>query len=333
MPLNYASAPQSKVFNAALPSRIFALVLAVAAAPLLWWGGELISLGGSPYYVLAGIGFGISATLLLFRRAAGAWLYAAILALTIAWAFWEAGPRFWPLVPRLGGLLALGLVLSIPSVWKPLQGWPRGRLKVREGCGLVTIGLVVPVFAGLALHSLYGIEAKQPIYQNGTTKSPSPTLADVELSGDWKHYGNDLGGSRFSALSQINTGNVKNLEVAWTFRIGPDAKGNLPMMEVNPLKIGDSVYVCTAYGDVVSLDAETGEQNWRYRSGKDMSWVANGQCRGLGYFKTNGLQACNERLYINVLDVPILARTALSICWTPWANGRATTISRLPALR
>ena len=36
----------------------------------------------------------------------------------------------------------------------------------------------------------------------------------------WEFYGNDAGGSKFSALDQINRATVKNLEVAWTYQTG-----------------------------------------------------------------------------------------------------------------
>ena len=37
---------------------------------------------------------------------------------------------------------------------------------------------------------------------------------------DWLQYGGDEGGSRYSKLNQINTLNVKDLEVAWTYKTG-----------------------------------------------------------------------------------------------------------------
>ena len=37
---------------------------------------------------------------------------------------------------------------------------------------------------------------------------------------DWPAYGNDSGGSRYSAAAQINRTNVGELKVAWTYRTG-----------------------------------------------------------------------------------------------------------------
>ena len=37
---------------------------------------------------------------------------------------------------------------------------------------------------------------------------------------EWPHYGNNPGGERWSALDQINRGNVGNLEIAWVYQAG-----------------------------------------------------------------------------------------------------------------
>ena len=37
---------------------------------------------------------------------------------------------------------------------------------------------------------------------------------------DWPQYAGDEGGSRYSHLDQINRENIKNLEVAWTYKTG-----------------------------------------------------------------------------------------------------------------
>ena len=37
---------------------------------------------------------------------------------------------------------------------------------------------------------------------------------------EWKHWGGDEGGTRFSRLKQINRSNVSKLKVAWTYHTG-----------------------------------------------------------------------------------------------------------------
>ncbi|WP_431209854.1 hypothetical protein ACQ86N_27565 [Puia sp. P3] len=42
-------------------------------------------------------------------------------------------------------------------------------------------------------------------------------------SGDWPNYGGNKENNRYSSLTQINVGNVKDLKVAWTYNSGSGA--------------------------------------------------------------------------------------------------------------
>src|SRR6478735_8372820 len=53
----------------------------------------------------------------------------------------------------------------------------------------------------------------------------------------WDQYAGGADSSQYSSLDQVNTGNVKDLQVAWTFETGP---GQAP--HFNPIKIGDTLY-------------------------------------------------------------------------------------------
>ncbi|MFL5510799.1 MAG: hypothetical protein ACJ79J_14525, partial [Gemmatimonadaceae bacterium] len=48
------------------------------------------------------------------------------------------------------------------------------------------------------------------------TKTAPTSIATT----DWKTTGGDAGNSRYSALDQINRGNVASLRVAWTYHTG-----------------------------------------------------------------------------------------------------------------
>src|SRR5271169_3271364 len=53
----------------------------------------------------------------------------------------------------------------------------------------------------------------------GQTKAP----AKKDTGADWPTYNRDLGGSRYSPLTQITTRNVANLKQAWTYKLTSDA--------------------------------------------------------------------------------------------------------------
>jgi PQQ-dependent dehydrogenase (methanol/ethanol family) len=58
----------------------------------------------------------------------------------------------------------------------------------------------------------------------------------------WVMPTGDYAGQRYSALDQINTGNVKNLHVAWTM-----STGSLRGHEGQPLVIGDMMYIVSSF--------------------------------------------------------------------------------------
>lgn len=93
---------------------------------------------------------------------------------------------------------------------------------------------------------------------------------------DWPEY---LGGperSHYSALTQIDTGNVSRLRVAWEFHTGDSGE-----MQCNPIAVNGLLYGLTAANGVFALDAATGRELWRaYPPGQK----ANRVIRGLVYW-------------------------------------------------
>jgi quinoprotein glucose dehydrogenase len=83
---------------------------------------------------------------------------------------------------------------------------------------------------------------------------------------DWPYVGRDPGGTRHSALAQINRGNVGRLKIAWTFDAKDWSDGkDLPSrssFEATPLAIDGVLYVPSPMGRLFALNGETGEQLW-----------------------------------------------------------------------
>jgi quinoprotein glucose dehydrogenase len=63
--------------------QIFGVLLAVIGAVLTTGGFQLVTLAGSWYYLLVGVGFVFSGVLFTLRHIGGAWLFALLLAVTI----------------------------------------------------------------------------------------------------------------------------------------------------------------------------------------------------------------------------------------------------------
>src|SRR5207237_9961851 len=86
------------------------------------------------------------------------------------------------------------------------------------------------------------------------------------IDGEWRAYGHDAYGSRYSPLTEINRENVSRLTVAWTYHTGeplatPDTKRSL---EATPLMINNTLYISTPLGKLVALDPVTGGVKWQY---------------------------------------------------------------------
>src|SRR5262245_22454909 len=121
--------------EAGWPARIWAAVggglVALVGVALFGGGAWLIWLTGSPYYMLAGAAILGVGGLLVRRHPAAGLLYAGVLAATLAWALWESGLVFWPLLPRLFAPAVLGffILAVIPSA-------PKGRLRTQAAASV-----------------------------------------------------------------------------------------------------------------------------------------------------------------------------------------------------
>jgi quinoprotein glucose dehydrogenase len=98
---------------------------------------------------------------------------------------------------------------------------------------------------------------------------------------DWQIYGGHAAGDHYSALTQINRSNVKNLQVAWTYNTGDTAGG----IQTQPLIIDRRMFVYSATQKVAALDAVTGKVLWNFDSGLQSGLPS----RGFSYW-TDGRQ-------------------------------------------
>jgi quinoprotein glucose dehydrogenase len=85
--------------------------------------------------------------------------------------------------------------------------------------------------------------------------------------GEWRVWGGDVGATRYSALAQIDAGNVERLEVVWRWKMdnyGPRPEGR---SQTVPLVGGGVMYLTAGMNrDIVAVDAATGQTLWMYRN-------------------------------------------------------------------
>jgi quinoprotein glucose dehydrogenase len=78
----------------------------------------------------------------------------------------------------------------------------------------------------------------------------------------WSVYGGDNAGTKFSALTQINRTNVRQLKPIWIYRCDDMRARPATTIECNPIMVGGVLFLTTAGLKVVALDAVTGKERW-----------------------------------------------------------------------
>src|SRR5260370_32409591 len=83
--------------------------------------------------------------------------------------------------------------------------------------------------------------------------------ANAATSKDWPAVGLDYAETRFSKLDQINTGNVKNLGLMWSYSLD-SSRG----VEATPIVVARLMYVTAPWSVVHAIDARTGKGIWTF---------------------------------------------------------------------
>lgn len=95
--------------------------------------------------------------------------------------------------------------------------------------------------------------------------------------GQWREYLGGANRNHYSALDQINTENVKNLQVAWEYHTGDSGQ-----VQCNPIMVDTVLYGVTASNYVFAVNAATGKELWRNMSSEGLSGNVN---RGVVYWE------------------------------------------------
>jgi quinoprotein glucose dehydrogenase len=290
-----------------------ALFAVLTGLYLLIGGIWLVAIGGSWYYPIAGVVMLITAWLLWQRKALALWLYAAFLLCTLAWSVWEVGFDFWALTPRLDIVFFFGVWLLLPFVYRQFI-LPSAGAKPALGAVLAVtvVALVWAVF-------------NDPQEINGTLRAdanaPAATATSSIPDADWPAYGRNQEGQRYSPLKQINDKNVGQLKEAWSFQTGDVKRATDPgeiTNEVTPIKIRDTLYLCTAHQQLFALDAATGKQKWKFDPRLDTNpSFQHVTCRGVSYHEATADNAspdvvsdCPRRIILPVNDGRLFAINA-----------------------
>lgn len=108
-----------------------------------------------------------------------------------------------------------------------------------------------------------------------------------EYHSTWQHYLGDPERSHYSTLAQIDSANVSNLKLAWTYKSGGLVEGRTTQIQTNPLIVGNVLFGVNAAVELFAINAEIGEEIWKFSPPiKDDSGL--GVSRGLSFWNSNG---------------------------------------------
>ncbi|MDN5595627.1 MAG: membrane-bound PQQ-dependent dehydrogenase, glucose/quinate/shikimate family, partial [Pseudomonas sp.] len=311
--------------------RLLGVLLLIMGLALLAGGVKLSMLGGSLYYLLAGIGITLTGVLLLATRRAALGLYALVLFASTVWALWEVGLDWWQLVPRLALLFALGIVMLLPWFRRPLLRGQAAPL----GTGALSVAVVLAGATALASQFTNPGEMVKTGQLDRDAVPGMASAAPTQADGDWNSYGRSAFGDRYSPLAQITPENAHKLVPAWTYRTGdipgPGDPGETTA-ENTPLKVNGMLYVCTPHSQVIALDPDTGKEIWRFdpkittQGAESFKGWAHMTCRGVSYHDDAAYaseqsptgtaspaaapNACPKRIFVPTADTRLIALNA-----------------------
>jgi len=105
----------------------------------------------------------------------------------------------------------------------------------------------------------------------------------------WEVYGGSKQNTHYSALKQIDTSNVRNLQLAWVYHTHDSDL--LTQIQVNPIIVDGILYGVSPKLRLFALDAATGEKKWSFDpvdttdpSIKAFRYFAMNVCRGVTYY-------------------------------------------------
>ncbi|SFY21848.1 quinoprotein glucose dehydrogenase [Janthinobacterium lividum] len=280
--------------------KVTGVIFILFGLALLGGGIWLASLGGSWYYLLAGIGMLVAGALVFQGKRSAQAFMALLLLATLIWSVIEVKFDWWQLLPRLDIWFAAAVWLLLPFVNRRLapaaaakQG-QAGKTALSAAVALTVIAGVIALFQDY--HDLHG---DVPAENMAATATATGDLAPGVEHNDWSAYGRSGYGDRYAPAAQITPANISGLKEAWTYHTGdfkgPNDPGEIAN-EVTPLKVNDMLYLCTPHNIVIALNPDTGKEIWRHdpKINRDAASYQHMICRGVAYWDVNAGRAKNN---------------------------------------
>lgn len=169
---------------------------------------------------------------------------------------------------------------------------------------------------------------KRPAAGGNSEKRILAAEKGIGEEGNWLAHGRTFNEQRFSPLKQINDKNVKDLKLAWSYKLDVD-RGT----EATPIVIDGVMYTTGAYSIVYALDAKTGSLLWKYDPKVARDYAERACCDAVN----RGVAVLEGKVYVATLDGYLVALSAATgkVIWrvdTVIDRSRKYTITGAPRL-
>ena len=126
-------------------------------------------------------------------------------------------------------------------------------------------------------------------------------LAKANPGRDWLMYSGSYSGHRHSALSRIDTANVHQLALRWQQQF----EGDLDMVQCSPLVHDGIMFFTLPPGEVIAMDARTGQRIWTYDAP-----AAPPRVQDVGGSVNRGVAILGDRVFYGTWDARLIALSA-----------------------
>ena len=158
------------------------------------------------------------------------------------------------------------------------------------------------ITASLGIAGITACSSPTPSAPVSTAAPAGGPVTDADKQ--WTMPNKNQSATRYSAVSEINTDNVKNLKVAWSF-----STGVLRGHEGEPLVVGSTMYVHTPFPNIVyalDLSKEGAPVKWKYVPKQDAAVIPIACCDTVN----RGVTYDNGKIFLNQLDTNTVALDA-----------------------
>ena len=109
----------------------------------------------------------------------------------------------------------------------------------------------------------------------------------------WEIYGGSKNSIRYSSLAQVDTGNVRQLKIAWVYHTNDADTTSHSQIQCNPIIVNGILYATTPRLRLIALDAASGKEKWIFNpesqnlNTKGANFILNNN-RGVTYWEDQG---------------------------------------------